>query len=409
MKWHKTKYPGIRYRESETQKYKRRPDRSFVIHYKRGGRLVNETIGWESQGATLEEAAQIRGQIIQNIRHGEGFRSLKEKREMEETRRQAKILEQERIDRENTPFDELAKKYIEWAKCNKKTWWADSGAYRKHIKKELGHLPIKNISVLTLERLKRTLQKRGLSERTVQCYLNVVKHMFNKGLGWGLFSGKNPVSETAKVDKKFLRISDNRRLRFLSREEADILLAELKKHSPQLHNIALLSLHTGLRAGEIFSLTWHDVDLTHGIITIRNPKNGETRQTYMSPHLKKLFLGLQGRRGLIFKDRNGGKIREVSTTFDRVAKRLGFNKGIRDRQNKLVFHSLRHTFASWLALQGETLLTIRELMGHKDIKMTLRYAHLIPDQKKKAILKLGQGFSGAINYDSECKKIASLE
>jgi integrase len=93
---------------------------------------------------------------------------------------------------------------------------------------------------------------------------------------------------------------------------------------------------------------------------------------------------------LIFKDRNGGKIREVSTTFERVVKHIGFNKGMEDRQNKLVFHSLRHTFASWLALQGETLLTIMELMGHRDIKMTMRYSHLIPDQKRAAVLKLAK-------------------
>ena len=390
MKWHKTKYPGIRYRESEAQKHNRRPDRSFVIHYKRNGKLINETIGWESQGATLAEAAQIRGQIIQNIRRGEGFQSLNEKREMEETRRQERLLEQERIEKENLPFDELAEKYICWAKTSKKTWWVDAGAYKKHIKKALGHLPIQDISVLTLERLKRALQTKGLSERTIQCYLNVVKHMFNKGLGWGLCSGKNPVSETAKVDKKFLRISDNRRLRFLSFEEAEILLTELEKHSPQLHNISFLSLHTGLRAGEIFNLTWQDLDFKHGIITVRNPKNGESRQTYMSVPIKNMFLSLQNNSGLIFKDRYGRKIREVSTTFDRVVKNLGFNNGINDRRNKLVFHSLRHTFASWLALQGETLLTIMELMGHKDIKMTLRYAHLIPDQKKRAILNISK-------------------
>lgn len=395
MKWYSTKYPGVRYRESETRKkHKRRPDRSFVIHYKRNGRLVNETVGWEGDGATLEEAAKIRGQIIQNIRHGQGFQSMKEKREHEEVRRNEEALKKEKVKRENTPFDVLASKYIEWAKENKITWWVDDGAYRKHLRKELGHLPIKDISVITLERIKRNLRKKGLSERSVQCYLNVIKHMFNKGMGWGLYEGKNPVTETAKSNKKFLKIADNRRLRFLSRGEADILLDELQVRSPQLHDISLLSLHAGLRAGEIFKLTWQDVDVAHEIITIRNPKNGDTRQAYLTPQLKKMFLAHGSKKtrnsDLIFKDRNGGKIREVSTTFERVVKHLGFNKGKEDRQNKLVFHSLRHTFASWLALQGETLLTIMELMGHRDIKMTMRYAHLIPDQKRAAVLKLAK-------------------
>ena len=92
---------------------------------------------------------------------------------------------------------------------------------------------------------------------------------------WGLYEGKNPVTETAKTNKKFLKIADNRRLRFLSQEEADILLDELQMRSPQLHDISLLSFHAGLRAGEIFNLIWQDVDVTHEIITIRNPKNSE--------------------------------------------------------------------------------------------------------------------------------------
>ena len=221
-----------------------------------------------------------------------------------------------------------------------------------------------------------------VNEMVDYCVKHVIKHMFNKGMGWGLYEGKNPVTETAKTNKKFLQIADNRRLRFLSREEADILLDELQVRSPQLHDISLLSLHAGLRAGETFNLIWQDVDVTHEIITIRNPKNSETRQAYMTPQLKKMFLARGPKKArnsdLIFKDRNGGKIREVSTTFERVVKHIGFNKGMEDRQNKLVFHSLRHTFASWLAIEGVSLYKIAQWMGHADLKTTQIYAHLQP-------------------------------
>jgi len=392
LKWHKTKYPGVRYREDPTRKYKKRPDRYIVIRYKRNGKLIGEAVGWETEGATLQEANQLRSQIRQNIRLGEGFQSLSEKREIEDKRKKAEVVKKEIKKKLNTPFDALALKYLDWAKDNKKTWWVDKGAYFKHIKKELGHLPIKDISPFHLERLKRNLRKKELSERSIQCYLNVVKAMFNRGIGWGIIEGKNPVTEISKTNKNFLKISDNRRLRFLCREDADMLFEELEARSPQLHDISLLSLHTGMRAGEIFNITWHDVDLTHEIITIKNPKNEETRQAYMTPQVKKILKARQNSKSensdLLFTNRKGEKIREVSTTFDRAMKTLGFNNGVKDRQNKLVFHSLRHTFASWLALQGETLLTIRELMGHKDIKMTMRYAHLIPDHKKRAVLKL---------------------
>jgi integrase len=68
--------------------------------------------------------------------------------------------------------------------------------------------------------------------------------------------------------------------------------------------------------------------------------------------------------------------------------KLGFNNGVTDSRDKLVAHSLRHTFASWLAMAGEPILTIQKLMGHKDIQMTLRYAHLSPSHERAAAERL---------------------
>jgi len=96
----------------------------------------------------------------------------------------------------------------------------------------------------------------------------------------------------------------------------------------------------------------------------------------------------------IFKDRaHGGKINGVSAAFARAVKRLKFNEGISDRRNKVVFHTLRHTFASWLVSQNESILTIKELLGHKCLNMTLRYAHLCSDSKKQATLNLEKVFN----------------
>ena len=89
--------------------------------------------------------------------------------------------------------------------------------------------------------------------------------------------------------------------------------------------------------------------------------------------------------GWVFTSRDGEQLKEVSDTFERAVKRLGLNNGIEDRRQKVCFHTCRHTFASWLALEGTPILTIKELLRHSSLAMTERYAHLIPDHKKQAI------------------------
>ena len=93
----------------------------------------------------------------------------------------------------------------------------------------------------------------------------------------------------------------------------------------------------------------------------------------------------------LFTDRNGNQVAEISNTFERTVKELGFNDGVEDRLDKVVFHTLRHTFGSWLAQNGEPLQVISDLMGHRDLKMTRRYAKLSPGQKREAVLRLAWG------------------
>jgi integrase len=98
--------------------------------------------------------------------------------------------------------------------------------------------------------------------------------------------------------------------------------------------------------------------------------------------------------GLVFPDRNGKKIVAISQSFRKIIHKLDFNEGITDRRQEITFHSLRHTFASWLALQGESLITLKEMLGHKSTVMTERYSHLIPDHKRKAAALLEATFNG---------------
>jgi integrase len=244
---------------------------------------------------------------------------------------------------------------------------------------------------LDLEKMKSELRKVGLSLGSIEHCLKLFRQIINKARLWGLYEGENPI-RGVKIPN-----AQNGRIRFLSYEEARRLLEELKKVSPQVHDMALISLHTGMRAGEIFNMRNYDIDLENGIIDIPDPKNKLSRKTFMTEGVKAVLKErAQGKpMEYVFRSSKGGRVMEVSDSYARVVERLGFNEGIKDRRYKITFHSLRHTFASWLALQGEPILTIKELLGHKTLEMTLRYAHLVPDQKRDATLRLEKAFGGS--------------
>ena len=93
---------------------------------------------------------------------------------------------------------------------------------------------------------------------------------------------------------------------------------------------------------------------------------------------------------LVFPARGGGKITEISNAFDRSLDALGLNEGVTDRRMKVVFHTLRHTYASWLVQSGENLYTVKELMGHSTLAITERYSHLAKGTLQDAVKKIDQ-------------------
>ena len=207
------------------------------------------------------------------------------------------------------------------------------------------------------------------------------------------YSGPNPI--------KFVKlpVPQNQRERWLTKEEAGLLLERLKVRTPLWHDITLLGLHTGLRASEIFSLRGHDLDFEQESINVDDTKNKRPRKAFMTTAVKEILLLRKPDNpgDLVFKNNKGEKITEVSHTFDRIVEELGFNKGITDTRQKVVFHTTRHTFASWLAIQGTPLHVIAELTGHRQMNMVQRYSHLSPDVKRKAVKQMESGFKQSQN------------
>ncbi len=512
IQWHipKIPYPGVRYREHSSRKHNGVPDQYFTIRYKINGILKEEGLGWASQGWNAGKASIERNNLVKAKMTGEGPTTLAEKRQLAMDKKEKELAEKEKLAKESITFASFfTGTYFPNAKVNKseKSWIREHSLYKIWINKEIGPLSFKDITNQHLERIKTTMAEGGQSARSIRYALAVIRQVFNYARASKVFAGPSPI-ENVKFPQ-----SDNKRLRFLTQEEAVTLLQELKKRSTQLHDIALVSLRTGARADEIFSLKWGDIDFTQNSMTLWDTKNTKTRVARITPDIKILlqdkrsadfspdefqvrqsakalckaihldFDGLpnisddpiewlnslltrldlfksfmnrtprveystlveelidkvKSRQGkameklkdiemdnlkrlnrllmeetyplktpkspekttrdnndLVFPDRNGKKIISISSSFERAVNAIGLNENITDPRRKVVFHTLRHTYASWLVDQKVELYTVKALLGHSSISMTERYAHVSDKAKDEAVKKLG-----SINLDTE--------
>ena len=380
MKWHKTKHPGVRYRKHKNRKHGVKFDQYFAIRYQHDGKRHEEGLGWASESWSAEKAAIQLAELKKASTTGEGATTLAEKREHAKNRKQARATE-------GRTFDEIfTKLYFPQAKSDKdpQSYNREKSLFKNWLSPVIGNFPLKAIAPIHLEKIKKNMRDAELSVRTVHYALAVTRQVFNWSHRNGFFAGDNPVSKVKKPKV------DNKRLRFLTRKEADILMKTLKIESPETWETALLSLHCGLRPSEIFGLTWIDIDTGKGQIIAKDTKNTKTRVAYMTTEVREMFLRKTPGKAneLIYPGPGGNVRREVSRAFERVVKELGLNDGVTDRRDKVVFYTLRHTYASWLVQQGEDLYVVKERLGHSSLQMTERYAHLAPDSGRKTVEKL---------------------
>jgi integrase len=386
--WTATKHTGIRYREHDTRKHGRQADKYFNVRFCVKGASVNEGYGWASEGMSASKAAILMAELKEELRTGKGTGKLSD-------RQKEKQAELDKIQQEKLAQERLAVTYSQFYKktylptiLDKKptTLAREKSLHKLWILPALGRVPIKDIGELHIRKIKSDMTKAGRSPRTVQYAFACLRMVMNHAAEEGYYTGINPIKKLKKTDRpKF----DNRRTRFLSHEEANQLLQALKLKSQEVHDMTLLSLHCGLRAGEIFAITWGDIDTTHGHVTVRETKGGKDRTVIMTEAVKEMFLSKTvGDHGdLVFSARRGKKRGRISKTFERVVDDIGFNDGVEknNRKQKLTFHNCRHTCASWLAQAGVSLFVIKEILGHANIDMTMRYSHLSPDGMKAAV------------------------
>ncbi len=295
---------------------------------------------------------------------------------------------------DNHTFLELAKKYIEWMVGRQKSAQV-KGYIIGQLKGVFGALPLRRFNMLAVEQLQTNMIAKGLKPASINKTLNILKHMFTKATEWEMVE-----SEVSKrVHKVHLLKDEGKRLRYLSKEECQTLVDKCVSH---LMPIVITALNTGMRKGEILGLVWKNVDLKHGFIILDNTKNGERREIPINATLREVLhrtprrIEEQGDENpYVFIDKYGKPYKDIKRSFSSALRRAG----IKDFH----FHDLRHTFASQLVMAGIDITTIKELLGHKSLTMTLRYAHLAPAHKVKALDLLNK----ILNEKSTIQKLYS--
>ena len=286
-------------------------------------------------------------------------------------KRKLQIAENKFLDikkRGKIKFEELSASYLEYSKTNKRSWTRDRTSI-KSLSNYFQGKYLHEIKPLMIESYKNKRIK-DVSPATLNRELACLKHMFTKATAWEK-TDHNPVKSV-----KLLR-ENNGRLRYLTREEIQKLCEICPDH---LKPIVLTALLTGMRRGEILKLKWEDVDLDQKLILVRNTKNNETREVPLNNLLTNVLRDIKFSSPYVFCNKNGKPYGSVRKSYETALKKAGITN--------FRFHDLRHTFASHLVMSGVDLMTVKELLGHKTIKMTLRYAHLSPSHKRKAIASL---------------------
>jgi len=274
----------------------------------------------------------------------------------------------------NCKVAELAQDYLVWTE--RQRVYKTKKIWVRQLVDAFGNLNVTDLNPKIIEQWQSERLKKN-KPSTVNRLTTCLKHLVNKGVEWGMAS-----EETLKCVRKVKLLEENnKRLRFLTVEECQTLIDYC---TPHLKPIVTVALHTGMRRGEILGLRWDQVDLRHHFILLNMTKNGDRREIPINTTLEELFNSIP--RGIeseyVFTAKEGKPYGEVKHSFQTALKKAG----IQDFR----FHDLRHTFASHLVMAGIDITSVKELLGHKSLTMTLRYAHLAPGHKRKAVNILDQ-------------------
>jgi integrase len=345
----KTRYPSV-YERIVKARHKGRPDKVIEYCYNLNGRKVWRIAGRASAGCTAKAASDMRAEEIA----GRGGKSP-----------------------ETLTVAGAAGIYLDSLRARGTKVAPFKSKFRNWIYPTLENVRIADITPAMLQETHDALAAR-LAGSSVRGAFKVLSASIGHAVRFRHYAGINPVSRAAGFTVTAREVPCER---YLTEDEAERLLEELGRFAPEWRDMAFLSLHTGIRLTELMRMTPSDL-CPDGLTAVISGKTGGRDPLLLTPEaaeiLRRRSIG-KGPGEPVFGYRR-------NYAFARAVARLGFNEGLgRDRRNRVWFHTLRHTFASWLIQRDTDIYTVQKLMRHRSIAMTQRYAHLGEDRCRAAL------------------------
>ncbi len=340
-------------------------DTSYSVNYKdANGKKAWATIGKKSNGITEKFAYGKRAEFINKVKNGIDPLEHKKKRN-------------------TVTLDDVANVYFDDKAGINKTNDRQKGKYELHIKPVLGKKDIHTITKDNVLALQKALKANGRAPKTTNGIIALVKAAINHSIKEKNLRLINPCVGISPLKE------DDKRERYLALDEVKQLLDEIYENK-ELYHFAKMALTTGGRLESILHIQKKDINLNANSVTIVDLKNGGTYTGFYDDEynveIKSHIKHLKANDYYVGKQPKPIPGRTMRRWLKPILDRL-FNAGLEvdDTKNRVVIHTLRHTFASQLAIANVPILTIKNLMHHADIEQTMRYAKLSPSQGKEAV------------------------
>jgi len=303
----------------------------------------------------------------------------------------------------------LDAKYAPWVLAERKSG-AATLARLQHNFADLLERPMQEISPWVVEKWRAEQLKGGKQKSTVNRDITALKSVLAKAVAWDLLPSHpltklKPIKLDTKGRVRYLSEAEEARLRtaLALRDErikaarvrantwrrirayAELPSIETQAYGDHLTPMVFLTLNTGLRRGELFNLRWEDVNAQTKVLTVHGAtaKSGQTRHLPLNREALAVLDAWRQQssgEGYVFPGKGGQRLDNTRKAWERLLQEGGITG--------FTWHDLRHSFASKLVMAGVSLAAVRELLGHADLTMTLRYAHLAPDHKASAVERL---------------------